>query len=273
MVLALDYACLSDPGRKRRNNEDSAVTDASLGLALIADGMGGYKAGEVASAIAARCVVEGLRAVPAKLKRRTRSQGAGDSPRRAALRAMIEGANTRIRDTAAREPQCQGMGTTIAMAWFQDGEATLAHVGDSRIYRYRDGKLEQLTSDHSLRQELVNKGLYTEEEAAENTPKNLVTRALGIDPLVDVDIAEFELQPEDIFLLCSDGLSDVVSPTEMSLTLRNAGANLPQAARELVRLANQAGGPDNISVALARAQSAEQVASGLFARLKSRFAR
>lgn len=272
-MLALDYACLSDPGRKRRNNEDSAVTDASLGLALIADGMGGYKAGEVASALAARCVVEGLRALPDRLKRSRRRQGGGESPQGAALRAMIENANARIRDTADREPQCRGMGTTLAMAWFQDGQATLAHVGDSRIYRFRDGRLEQLTSDHSLRQELVNKGFYTEEEAAENTPKNLVTRALGIDPVVEVDIAEVELQPEDIFLLCSDGLSDVVSPTEMSLTLRNAGANLPQAARELVRLANQAGGPDNISVALARAEPGDASGAGLIARLKSRFGR
>lgn len=272
-MLTLDYACLSDAGRKRRNNEDSAVTDASLGLALIADGMGGYKAGEVASALAARCVVEGLRAMPAKLKRKARRAGSGDSPQGAALRSMIQDANSRIRDTAACEPQCHGMGTTLAMAWFQDGQAMLAHVGDSRIYRYRSGKLEQLTSDHSLRQELVNKGFYTEEEAAENTPKNLVTRALGIDPMVEADIAEFELEPEDIFLLCSDGLSDVVSPTEMSLTLRNAGANLPQAARELVRLANQAGGPDNISVALARALPGEPLGSSLFAKLKSRFAR
>lgn len=273
MNLALEYACLSDPGRKRRNNEDSAVTDASLGLALVADGMGGYKAGEVASALAARCVVDGLRALPPKLKRARNSGNAVESAQGAAVRSMIEGANSRIRDTASRDPQCQGMGTTLAMVWFHDGLATMAHVGDSRVYRYRDGKLEQLTSDHSLRQELVNKGFYTEEEAAENTPKNLVTRALGIDAAVEVDIAEFQLQAEDVFLICSDGLSDVVMPAEMSLTLRNAGANLPQAARDLVRLALQAGGPDNISVALARAQPDNAAESSFLSRLKKRFAR
>ena len=273
MTFHIDYACLSDPGRKRRNNEDSALTDPSLGLALVADGMGGYKAGEIASALAARCMVAGLRALPPKLHRGSSRKGTHASAQATVLLELLSSTNTRIRDTAARVPQCHGMGTTLVAAWFHGKTVTLAHVGDSRVYRFRDGLVEQLTADHSLRQELVDKGVYTEEEAAENTPKNLVTRALGIDALVDAEISELDLQAEDLFVLCSDGLSDVLSPGEIGLTLRNAGANLQQAARDLVRLANQAGGPDNISVALARAQPGESDAAGWLSKLKARLAR
>ena len=273
MTYAIDFACLSDPGRKRRNNEDSALTDPSLGLALVADGMGGNKAGEVASALAARCMVAGLRVFPPKLRRSSSRQGTAPSAQSTALRELLNATNTRIRDMAARVPQCHGMGTTLVAAWFHGKSVTLLHVGDSRIYRFRDGLIEQVTSDHSLRQELVDNGVYTMEEAAANTPKNLVTRALGIDPLVEAEISELDVQAEDLFLLCSDGLSDLVTPNEISLTLRNAGANLQQAARDLVRLANQAGGADNISVALARAQAGEAASGGWLSKLKARLAR
>lgn len=274
LALDIELANVSDPGRKRPHNEDSAVTDTELGLALVADGMGGYKAGEVASAIAAKMIFDGVR--EGRHKHRfvqTKDHREAESSEATLIRATIESANRYIFETAHQVPQCQGMGTTVVAALFSAGRVTVAHVGDSRIYRLRDGELTQITSDHSLIQELVDRGFFTPEEAQANTPKNLVTRALGIDPSVQVDVQELETLPADIYLLCSDGLNDMVNDEDIRLTLGKYSANLLQAAHELVRLANAGGGKDNISVVLARPGSPPTAGSGKRSKFQSLWSR
>ncbi len=251
-TLALDLANVSDAGLKRPHNEDSAVTDSELGLVLVADGMGGYKAGEVASAIAAKIILDGVRA--GRFQHQFVQQHAQKQSHEAQLlKGAIESANRYILETAQKIPQCQGMGTTVVAALFAKDRITIAHVGDSRMYRLRGGEFKQLTNDHSLVQELIDRGFFASpEEAQANTPKNLVTRALGIDEQVMVDVQELATSPDDIYLLCSDGLNDMVNDEEIRLTLSKYSANLLEAARQLVANANASGGKDNISVVLAR---------------------
>ena len=264
----VEFAIVSDPGLKRTHNEDSALTDRGLGLALIADGMGGYKSGEVASAIAAQCVWEGIRESQNKHHFVRRADEQKISPEGLLIREVIRVANQRIFRTAHALPQCHGMGTTIVAALFSEDRVTLAHVGDSRIYRFRKNQMSQVTNDHSLLQELIDRGFYTPEEARANTPKNLVTRALGVDEQVEVEVTEYATEEGDIFLLCSDGLNDMVEDEEISLTLGKYSANLLTCAQELVRLANQNGGKDNVSVVLARPRAPTDKGVGLLARLK-----
>lgn len=263
----LEFASASDPGLKRGNNEDSAITDTEIGLALVADGMGGYKAGEVASAIAAKVVLDDLRAARNRHQFRRIEGDETESREVAVLRAAIESANRHIFETARRAPQCRGMGTTIVAALFSNSKITVAHVGDSRVYRLRDGQLDQVTSDHSLMQELIDKGFYSVAEAEASTPKNLVTRALGIEESVTVDLKEMATTPGDVFLLCSDGLTDMVSDEEIRGTLERCGGQLERATRALIELANAGGGKDNISVVLARPLAAGR--GGLSARLQA----
>jgi serine/threonine protein phosphatase PrpC len=271
--LDLELANVSDAGKKRPHNEDSAITDAELGLALVADGMGGYKAGEVASAIAAKVVLDGVRA---GLRRHQFIASRGEEgPSREAqlLQSSIQNANRYIYLTAHNTPQCQGMGTTLVVALFSTDRVTVAHVGDSRIYQYRDNNLRQVTNDHSLVQELIDRGFFTPEEALANTPKNLVTRALGIDENVEADIQEVDTRPGDVYLLCSDGLNDMVNDEEIRLTLSKYSANLDNAARELVRMANAGGGKDNISVVLARPRAPRAAGPGMLERVQSLWSR
>ena len=263
----LEFASVSDPGLKRSNNEDSAITDTEIGLALVADGMGGYKAGEVASAIAAKVVLDDLRAARNRHQFRRIEGDETESREVAVLRAAIESANLHIFETARRAPQCRGMGTTIVAALFSNSKITVAHVGDSRLYRLREGHLERVTNDHSLMQELIDKGFYSVAEAEASTPKNLVTRALGIEETVTVDVQEMTTVPGDVFLLCSDGLTDMVSDKEIRGTLERSGGQLERAARALIELANEGGGKDNISVVLARPLAAGR--GGLSARLQA----
>lgn len=264
----VEFAIVSDPGLKRTHNEDSALADRSLGLALIADGMGGYKSGEVASAIAAQCVLEGIRENHNKHHFVRGTDEQKTSPEGLLIREVIRAANQRIFRTAHALPQCHGMGTTIVAALFSENRVTLAHVGDSRIYRFRNNQMSQVTNDHSLLQELIDRGFYTPEDARANTPKNLVTRALGIDEQVAVEVTEHATEEGDIFLLCSDGLNDMVEDEEISLTLGKYSANLLTCAKELVRLANQNGGKDNVSVVLARPRAPTNEGVSLLARLK-----
>lgn len=251
------------------------MTDQGLRFALVADGMGGYKAGEVASAIAAKSVLDGVRDGGNSKQRVARKavEGQASSDEAVLIRESIQAANKYIFDTAHSIPQCQGMGTTIVAAIFSEGRATLAHVGDSRIYRFRTDELKQVTNDHSLVQELIDRGFFTPEEAMANTPKNLVTRALGIDEHVEVDVQEVATEPGDIFLLCSDGLNDMVNDEEIRLTLSKYSANLSEAAHELVRLANEGGGKDNISVVLARPLVAAAGTAGILAKVMGLFTR
>jgi protein phosphatase len=249
----LEMTGVTDVGLKRGHNEDSIATDPGLGLAVLADGMGGYRAGEVASALAVSVFMEevrkGLRMNPAHAI----VEGTGYTVGSLLVRDAVARANQSIIELARAKPECQGMGTTLVSLLFYDNQVSVAHVGDSRLYRLRDGELDQLTVDHSLMQELIDRGFYSPEEAQRNVKKNLVTRAVGVDPQVDTDLREEAVLPGDLYLLCSDGLSDLVDAADIRLTLAACGDNLDQAARRLVELANAGGGTDNISVVLVRA--------------------
>lgn len=263
----IEVVNLSDTGRKRPHNEDSAVTDPSLGLAVVADGMGGYKAGEVASAIAAKVILDDLRRELTQLKPGQTDEDSGLSRESILVRDAIARANRDVFYTARDVQECHGMGTTVVAVLFYNNRVTVGHVGDSRVYRLRDGELIQVTSDHSLIQELIDRGFFTAEEAEQNTPKNLVTRALGIEETVEVDVQEEAALPGDIYLLCSDGLNDMVDDEEIHLTLSKYSANLVKAAHELVRLANESGGKDNISVVLVKPRKPFPSKTGFFSKL------
>jgi len=248
----LEIANVSNVGRRRPHNEDSTLSDLDKGLVILADGMGGYKAGEVASALAATEIYHEVAKGLEEIKPGDKPRGAGLTTQSRLVRDAIIHANSGIYTTAQDDPECRGMGTTIIVALFYDHQVTIAHVGDSRLYRKRGQDFQQVTKDHSLIQELIDRGLYTPEEAIATTPKNLVTRALGIDQKVEVDVLEEQPLSGDIYLLCSDGLNDMVDDEEIHLTLSKYSANLVQAAEELVQLANAKGGKDNISVILVR---------------------
>ena len=260
----LEIVNLSDTGRRRPHNEDSTLSDLEQGLVVLADGMGGYKAGEVASAIAVtsthKDILTGLKNIkPGQVDKNTGLHAESDIVKNAVIIA-----NSNIYGSAQADPECQGMGTTIVVALFHAGIVTIAHVGDSRLYRKRANNFEQITKDHSLIQELIDRGLYTPEEAHAKTPKNLVTRALGIEDKVEVDVMEVAVEAGDIFLLCSDGLNDMVDDEEIHLTLSKYSVNLGEAGQAVVDLANAKGGKDNISVVLIRALEGINSSSGGF---------
>ena len=263
----LEITGVTDVGKIRSHNEDSIGTDAATGLVVLADGMGGYKAGEVASAIAINMLMEGVKENLSKLTSGEVDEESGFSKESLLVRNVIQEANSAIFNTAQSQPQCAGMGTTLVAAMFYDDRMTVAHVGDSRLYRFRGNELEQITVDHSLLQELIDKGFYTPEEAKESLNKNLVTRAIGIEESVEADVQEEAVLTDDMFLLCSDGLSDLVDDDEISATLEEYGANLQEAAEILVQLANDKGGKDNISVILARALKPFPAKRGWYTRL------
>ena len=227
-------AGLSDTGRKRRQNEDAYVCEPPL--FAIADGMGGAQAGEVASGLAAAAFEEGAAAIH------------GED----GVATLVRAANARIFERAVHDPTVAGMGTTATVAVVDEsaGTVTLAHVGDSRAYRYRRGVLEQLTTDHSLVGELVRSGRLTEDEAAVHPHRSVITRALGTDADVEVDTLTVEVVPGDLVLLCSDGLSAMVRDEEIARVLEATGAAPREAGEALIAAANAAGGEDNVTVVL-----------------------
>jgi protein phosphatase len=249
----IEMVGLTDPGRVRAENEDAIGLVPEMGLAILADGMGGHRAGEVASRIAVEVIRDYLAAAAA---RRAASGAAGAAAAVEEGRLLCESireANAAIYRTARERPECAGMGTTIVAMLLRGDKVYFAHVGDSRLYRFRAGRLEPLTRDHSVVQELVNRGLLTEPEARATIAKNLVTRALGVEPQVEVDCGEATFQGSDIFLLCSDGLNDVLDDEEIArLLAEEPGRDLAAIAEAMIRSANARGGPDNISVILAR---------------------
>lgn len=228
-------------GLSRDHNEDCIDWD-DHGLAVLADGMGGHNAGEVASKLAVDTIAEVLALSIVNEKT--------VNDRLAPVTAAVSEANRVIFEHASAHIQCSGMGTTVVMGLFVDGMCTLAHVGDSRIYRMRNSQLEQLTSDHSLLQEMINEGHMTREEADDVVNKNLITRALGIGPEVESDIQQQELQDGDIYLLCSDGLTDLVTSEEIATCINEFKTDIDHAAGALIDMANVNGGSDNISVIL-----------------------
>ncbi len=261
---ALEFAACTDTGRIRSHNEDSVVVSAEHGLAVLADGMGGYSAGEVASGIATTVIRE---TIESRLGKRGWRRPLRAGAMQQMLGAAVKLANSAILATAQRQPEYAGMGTTLVAALFDHDRVTIAHVGDSRAYRLRQGGIEQLTHDHSLLQEQVDAGLISADEARFSDHKNLVTRAVGIEQPLEVEIHEHRVAVGDLYLLCSDGLSDLLSEREIAELALADGGDLGQAAEALVRRANDNGGLDNISVILARVKSADAAPSGLFGRI------
>jgi protein phosphatase len=251
MAAVLQFAGCTDVGLVREHNEDQIAWSDAAGIAVLADGMGGHRAGEVASRLAVRTVVDELRGALAEAPLPDHAADDGTDAIYLCMNAVAQ-ANTVIHQAAQVDPNCAGMGTTIVVALCGAESCTVAHVGDSRLYLLRAGELKQVTLDHSVVQDVVRQGLYTPEEARQAFSKNIITRALGVAADVDVETQELQTQPGDVLLLCSDGLSDQVQDADIALTLRNFGANLDGAARHLVSLANGRGGHDNVSVVLVR---------------------
>ena len=240
----------------RAHNEDAIFVDGA-GLAILADGMGGYNAGEVASGIAVSVIKDGL--LPELLSGRDLSKvdvHSGLTHAALLLQQQIAAANKGIYEAAQNRPECAGMGTTVVAAVFHGTRVSIAHIGDSRCYRLRGGRFEQLTRDHSLLQEQIDSGQITPDQARFSLNKNLVTRALGIEAIVPADVAEFRVEPNDIYLLCSDGLTDMVDTDVVHGVVDEQRDTLEAAAAQLIDLANQNGGRDNISVILARVPAA-----------------
>jgi protein phosphatase len=249
----LNFVGQTDTGRVREHNEDTIATDPDVGLLVLADGMGGYNAGEVASGIAVKTITNLVREGLAREDLDAIDRGTGLSRPSIVLRDAITRANKIIYQTARSQAECEGMGTTVVAALFYDNKISIAHVGDSRLYRQRGSQISQVTMDHSLLQELVDRGFYSPEEAQRAANKNYVTRALGVEPQVEVEVQEHPVDKGDIFILCSDGLSDMVEDEDIRLTISTFGANLDTVAKQLIQLANENGGRDNVSVVLAQA--------------------
>ncbi|MFV2059234.1 MAG: Stp1/IreP family PP2C-type Ser/Thr phosphatase [Gammaproteobacteria bacterium] len=235
----------SDVGLSRDHNEDDFICESDMNLAILADGMGGHNAGEVASQIAVQQVCNALKAVL-----RPEFELSSDIQYKDIVRDAVELANTEIHEHSLEHPECAGMGTTLVSSLVRDDNIILANVGDSRIYRLRDEALEQLTNDHSLVQELVDNGYLSAEEASLSVSKNLITRALGIGAEVEVDVFVHDIQDGDLYLLCSDGLSDLVEDEFIESTLKESPDDLVATAKALISCANTNGGTDNITVIL-----------------------
>lgn len=267
----LEIVRLTDVGQRRDHNEDAVASDVETGLVVLADGMGGYKAGEVASEIAVLTLVAEMREGLLDLPVAQVDEATGLLGESLALREAVAKANSAIYTVSQNQPQCAGMGTTLVAAVFTDNHACVGHIGDSRMYRMRGEDFRQITEDHSLLNEQLKSGLITPEQAKQSNNKNLVTRALGIDPQVELELHEHDVQPGDIYLLCSDGLSDLVEDEEIQLTLSALSANLELAAHQLVQMANDNGGKDNISVILVRPLKPFPAQHGLLGRVMGWF--
>ena len=237
----------TDPGLARDNNEDAVAFDPLTGLCILADGMGGYNAGEIASGMATAFIKSEMS--------RWLSQAGRNANSREVKRAMeicVQNANHSIFNAANSNPQYTGMGTTLVVGVFQADRLLLGHIGDSRCYRLRGDAFKQITKDHSLLQEQIDAGLITPEQALTSANKNLVTRALGVEDAVLLDVTEHRVEPHDVYVMCSDGLSDMVRDTPMAHIMLGH-ATLEQKSRQLISAANANGGRDNISVVLVHA--------------------
>jgi PPM family protein phosphatase len=238
MLRAAETIERTDTGLQRRGNEDSSFARAPV--FVVADGMGGAQAGEVASQIAVEAFEQGL-------------PDSGTPEER--LAGCVQEANKRIYDRSRAEHERAGMGTTLTAAYLDDADVVIAHVGDSRAYLFREGSLKRLTQDHSLVDELVRRGKLTEEQAAEHPQRSIITRALGPEPIVEVDTWTYRVREGDVLLLCSDGLTSMVSEERITEILASA-ESLNRAGDQLIKEANDAGGRDNITVVLFRLEDA-----------------
>ena len=248
----------TDVGKLREHNEDCIGWDTAMGLVLLADGMGGHNAGEIASELAVNSIREALQEVLAPNLIASNVIDFND-----AIREAIIYANDEIIRMANERLECAGMGTTIVVTLFHGNRVINANVGDSRIYRLRGKELTQISKDHSLVQEMLDNGYISEEEAQMSASRNLITRALGIADQVEVDISQDTLENGDLYLLCSDGLTDLVTDDEILQLLLLYKDDLESGCKELIALANEKGGKDNISVILAGLREAYSDSVGL----------
>lgn len=254
------FCAKTDTGRARDNNEDSVVFDEETSLAVLADGMGGYNAGEIASGMATAFI-------KSELSRWLTEAGEGAKSKdvRRALEICVDNANLSIYNSANSNAHYAGMGTTLVVAVFRDDKLMVGHIGDSRCYRARKGEFEQITKDHSLLQEQIDAGLITKEQSVNSSIKNLVTRALGVEESVLLEINEYAVEVGDIYLLCSDGLSDMADDPSIARIVSD-GTDLTLKADSLIQLANLHGGRDNISVVLVEVKEGVE-RRGIIARL------
>jgi len=270
MNAVLEIVTRSHPGMVRSNNEDAVMANPLRGFAVLADGMGGYNAGEVASGMATALL--GAELEKAFVVRDPSSKDvSGRSWAHVAVETEMARVNGAIYQAALSQPQYAGMGTTLVVVVFHDNRVTVGHIGDSRLYRLRGEDLQQITRDHSLLQEQIDSGLITAEQARHSQNKNLVTRAVGIDPEVAAEIHDHEVLPGDVYLLCSDGLNDMVEDEEIAMTLGALSANLELCATQLVEMANDNGGRDNVSVILVKVKGEYPAARGWWARFLAWF--
>jgi protein phosphatase len=248
--FTLEYALVTHPGQVRPLNEDAVGARPDLGLFVLGDGLGGYNAGEIASTMAVSSLLSKL----ADDYEHANESGVPFDARATLAERLIE-MNDVITRAAANSTAFEGMATTIVIAWVLGDRLWVAHAGDSRLYRFREGVLEGLTRDHSFSQELLDAGMVTEEEARVLPAKNLVTRALGAGGDVDPEVNEYPLRVGDVLMLCSDGLTEMIDDIEIAGAIFASVPDVNRAAQRLVDLANAAGGRDNVSVIVVRLAS------------------
>ena len=268
---ALEIVAKTDPGMVRKHNEDAVFANPNQGFMILADGMGGYNAGEVASGMATMLLSTELETA---FSAKPPYAIDGETGKTFAHRCILDKValtNSAIHNAAESQPQYAGMGTTLVAAIFYDNQVTVAHIGDSRLYRLRGEEFSAITRDHSLLQEQIDSGMILAEDAKYSQNKNLVTRALGVDPEVETEIHDYAVQPGDIYLLCSDGLNDMVEDEEIQITVQMLAANLELAATQLIQMANDNGGRDNVSVILVKVLSEFPATRGWWSKLLAWF--
>jgi protein phosphatase len=271
VLEALEIVSQTNPGMVRSHNEDSVGCEPASGLVVLADGMGGYNAGEVASGIAVSVVTSEISHRLQAVNPIDRDEVSGEELAVLLLRDNIQKANLSIFHASHSQSQYAGMGTTIVSGLFYDNRVAVAHVGDSRMYRLRDGMLEAITRDHSLLQEQIDGGVISIEDARLSKNKNLVTRAVGIDAKVASEIHVHDVLIGDIYLFCSDGLNDMMEDEDIQSVVYAMQGNLPLAAEQLVQMANDNGGRDNISVILVKVKDKFAAPRSWLAKLLSCF--
>ena len=268
---ALEIVIRTDAGVIREHNEDAVFANPNQGFVILADGMGGYNAGEVASGMATMLLSTQLEAALATTPAHDVDKASGEIFAHRCVRESLAHTNLAVFNAANSQAHYAGMGTTLVMALFYDNRMTVAHIGDSRLYRLRDDQFSIITRDHSLLQEQIDLGLISAEAARFADNKNLVTRALGVDREVDAEIHDYPVRPGDIYLLCSDGLNDMVDDEEIQAALQTLSANLELAATQLIEMANDNGGRDNVSVILVKVLNEFPARRSWWARQKVRF--
>lgn len=267
---ALEIVSQTHPGVARSHNEDSVAYDPSCGLVVLADGMGGHNAGEIASGITVSLITTEIKHSLESMRPEDRGED-GEDIGVGLLREKVRKANVSIYHASQSQSQYAGMGTTVVAGLFYDNRLAVAHVGDSRMYRLRGEILEPITRDHSLLQEQIDRGLLSPKDARLSKNKNLITRAVGVDPVVEVEIQIHAVQVGDIYLICSDGLNDMVEDDEIRDTVHMLRANLKLAAKQLIEMANDNGGRDNVSVILIKVNGEFAVQRGWLAKILSWF--